>query len=122
MGRVDGAGRAGNWGGTASGAMVTVGCIGKGATVIAGAGKGLERHRMGGWADGRRGRGRWRCGGRCRCQRRRGWRERCERRQRRGDIQRAAKGDCRSAYRDAGVLAVVPLVVHAARADSGCKS
>ena len=107
--------------------MVTVGCIGKGATVIAGAGKGLERHRVGGWADGRLGSGRWRCGSRCRCKRRRGWRDRCERRQqrqrrqRRGDIQRAAKGDCRSAYRDAGVLAVVPLVVQAARADSGCK-
>jgi hypothetical protein len=37
------------------------------------------------------------------------------------DIDRASKPDCRTAYNGAGLLAVVPLAVDAARKDSGCK-
>jgi hypothetical protein len=37
------------------------------------------------------------------------------------DIDKAAKADCRSAYAGAGLLAVVPLALDAARKDGGCK-
>ncbi len=36
-------------------------------------------------------------------------------------IQKAAKADCRSAYRSAGVLAVLPLATEALRNDGGCR-
>ncbi len=36
-------------------------------------------------------------------------------------IAKTAKGDCRSAYAGAGLLAVVPLVVEAVRKEGGCK-
>jgi hypothetical protein len=38
-----------------------------------------------------------------------------------GDIAKAAKKDCRTAYQGAGLLAVVPLAAEALRKDSGCK-
>lgn len=37
------------------------------------------------------------------------------------DIAKAAKQDCKDAYRGAGLLAVVPLAAQALKADSGCK-
>ncbi|MDP2007285.1 MAG: hypothetical protein Q8K45_16535, partial [Rubrivivax sp.] len=37
------------------------------------------------------------------------------------DIAKSAKGDCRTAYQGAGLLAVVPLAAEALRKDSGCK-
>jgi hypothetical protein len=37
------------------------------------------------------------------------------------DIGNAARNDCREAYGGAGLLAVVPLVLDAARKDGGCK-
>jgi hypothetical protein len=37
------------------------------------------------------------------------------------DIEKTAKPDCRTAYSGAGLLAVVPLAVDAARKDGGCK-
>jgi hypothetical protein len=37
------------------------------------------------------------------------------------DIEKAARSDCRSAYSGAGLLAVVPLAIDAARKDGGCK-
>ena len=37
------------------------------------------------------------------------------------DIAKAAKGDCRTAYQGAGLLAVVPLAAEALKKDSGCR-
>ncbi len=37
------------------------------------------------------------------------------------DIEKSGKDDCRSAYRDAGLLAVVPLAIDAAKKEGGCK-